>query len=235
MLEPAIRGVVYENPLSTPADVDGFVLEGEAAISFPVGALRLENRLDPERGQEANFVYWCPEILPDHVRISWDYRPLREPGLSILFFAARGHRGRDLFDPSLARRSGPYDQYHHGDLDALHVSYFRRKAPTERAFTTCNLRKSHGFHLVCQGADPLPGVADVREPYRVQLLKSGRHVVFGIRQLQLFHWIDPGDACGPVLTDGRIGFRQMAPLIAEYSNLLVEAIEPIDDAREPDR
>jgi hypothetical protein len=226
-MEPTIRGVVYENRLASAADVDGFVLEGGAAVSFPKGALRLENALDPELGQEANFVFWCPEEIPDHVLISWDFQPLREPGLAILFFAARGHDGRDLFDAALAPRSGPYAQYHHGDLDALHVSYFRRKAPTERAFTTCNLRKSHGFHLVCQGADPLPGIADVSDRYRVQVVKSGPHVLFSIRQLQLFHWVDGGADFGPVLESGRIGFRQMAPLMAEYANLRVEAIDPL--------
>ena len=219
--------IVYENPLSSASDVADFVLEGQAAVSFPTGAMRLENALDPELGQDANFVFWCPEVLPDHVAISWDFRPLRDPGLAILFFAARGRDGKDLFDASLAPRTGPYQQYHHGDLDALHVSYFRRKAPKERAFTTCNLRKSHGFHLVCQGADPLPGILDVAEPYRVQLIKSGAHVVFTIRQLQLFHWIDPAHEFGPVLDGGRIGFRQMAPLMAEYANLRVEAVEPL--------
>jgi len=220
--------LLYDNPLAAAADVAGFRLEGEAAVSFPMDRLRLENRLDPELGQEANFVYWCPEAFPDHIAVSWDFLPIREPGLAILFFSAAGRRGEDLFAPSLAPRNGPYDQYHHGDIDALHVSYFRRRAPKERAFQTCNLRKSYGFHLVTQGADPLPGIDDVVEPYRVTLVKSGPHVVFGIRQLELFHWVDPGDEFGPVLAGGRLGFRQMAPLMAEYANLRVEAIEPLE-------
>lgn len=227
MLDYRATGVVYENALAAPADTDGFRLEGEAAVSFPLGRLRLENRLDPELGQEANFVYWCPEKFPDHIAVSWDFLPIRDPGLAILFFAASGRGGRDLFDASLAPRNGPYGQYHHGDIDALHVSYFRRKAPTERAFRTCNLRKSYGFHLVAQGADPLPGIDEVAGPYRVTLIKSGPHVVFGIRELELFRWVDPGDELGAVLGGGRIGFRQMAPLMAEYGDLKIEAIEPL--------
>ena len=218
---------LYENPLRAPADVEGFRLEGQAAVSFPLGRMRLENLLDPELGQEANFVYWCPEVFPDHIAVSWDFIPIRDPGLAILFFAAAGRDGEDLFDPSLASRSGPYGQYHHGDINALHVSYFRRKAPSERAFQTCNLRKSHGFHLVAQGADPLPGIEDVAAPYRITLVKSGPLVVFSIGELELFHWIDPGDEFGPLLAGGRIGFRQMAPLMAEYGNLTVEAVEPL--------
>ncbi len=222
-----VQETLYDNLLDGPDCVEGFILEGEGSRSFPMGRLRLDNQLDPELGQAANIVYWCPETFPDHIRITWDFLPVREPGLAILFFAAAGHDNKDLFDPSLASRNGPYDQYHHGDLDALHVSYFRRKAPTERAFQTCNLRKSHGFHLVAQGADPLPGIGDVTTPYPMTLIKSGPVVHFAIRELTIFSWMDPGTTYGPTLTGGRIGFRQMAPLIAEYSNLRVDAIDPL--------
>ncbi len=227
MIDVSIRETLYDNPLRDADDVAGFVMEGDGAVSFPMDRLRLDHRADPEQGQAANIVYWCPEPFPDHIRITWDFRPLRDPGLAILFFAAVGHHGKDLFDPSLATREGPYDQYHHGDLDALHVSYFRRKAPSERAFQTCNLRKSHGFHLVAQGADPLPGIGDVTDPYPMTLIKSGPQVHFIVRELTLFSWTDPASDYGPILTGGRIGFRQMAPLIGEYSNLRVDSIEPL--------
>ncbi|HEV7298942.1 MAG TPA: DUF1961 family protein [Tepidisphaeraceae bacterium] len=224
-----IGELVYSNPLASPADVAGFRMEGEAAVSFPMKRMRLEGTRDPADGQRANIVHWCDRELPDNVAITWDFYPIREPGLCILFFAARGRAGQDLFDPALAPRSGPYEQYHHGDIDALHVSYFRRKHVSERAFTTCNLRKSHGFHLVAQGADPLPGVPDAVGPYQVELIKAGPHVRFSIGQgdnppLVLFHWIDDGRAFGPTLTGGKIGFRQMTPMIAEYANLLVHEV-----------
>ncbi len=220
---------IYENPLASPADVDGFRMEGEGAVSFPLGRMRLEGTRNPQEGQKANIVYWCPQDLADNIAISWDFYPIREPGLCILFFAARGRNGEDLFDSSLAQRHGPYDQYHHGDIDALHVSYFRRKHPSERAFTTCNLRKSYGFHLVAQGADPIPSVPDAQGPYRIELIKAGPHVRFSIGQgehpaLELFHWVDDGQSTGPVLGGGRIGFRQMTPMIGEYANLKVHAV-----------
>src|SRR5438105_1138404 len=108
--------------------------------------------------------------------------------------------------------------YHHREINALHVSYFRRSARSERAFQVCNLRKSHGFHLVCQGADPLPSVADALGPYRVRLVKCRAEVAFFINELPIFHWTDDGQSYGPLLGGGKIGFRQMAPLIAEYAN-----------------
>ena len=212
--------LVYENPLASATDVDGFLMEGSGATTFPMGRLRLENLRDPSEGQKANIVVWCPRDFPADVCVEWDFWPIREPGLCIVFFSAIGRNGNDIFDDSLARRDGIYSQYHSGDIDAYHLSYFRRKAETERAFQTCNLRKSRGFHLVAQGADPLPSVIDAMPPYALRLSKLGPDVSFSINDLCVLRWSDD-EQHGPVLGAGKIGFRQMAPLIAEYANLRV--------------
>ncbi|WP_269540852.1 DUF1961 family protein [Cerasicoccus fimbriatus] len=226
--EESLGELFYANPLNRASDLDGFQFEGDAASSFPLNRWRLEGTRDPGEGQAANLVAWCPQEFPDDVYISWNYRAVQEPGLSILFFSAKGRHGEDVLDPSLEPRNGPYQQYHSGDINALHVSYFRRRWETERAFTTCNLRKSHGFHLVAQGADPIPGVPDQKESYRIWLIKSGAQVRFGVDALECFRWTDPGDAFGPVLGGGKIGFRQMTPLIAEYWDLKVHQLkEPL--------
>lgn len=222
--------LIYSNPLACPSDIEGWRMEGDGAVSFPMRRMRMENTRDPEEGQKANIVHWCPENLPDNVVISWDFHPIREPGLAILFFSAQGRGGEDVFDPALAERDGQYNKYHSGDINALHVSYFRRKHPNERAFQTCNLRKSHGFHLVAQGADPLPSVPDAQPPYRIEIVKAGPLVAFSIGQgkrcIESFRWTDDGESWGPVLDGGKVGFRQMAPLIAEYANLEVRAASP---------
>jgi len=217
---------LYANPLASERDVRGFRLEGDAAVSFAEGGMRLASVRDPKEGQAANFVYWCPEDFPRDVEIAWDFSPLKEPGLGMLFFAARGRNGEDLFDRRLKPRTGPYAQYHHGDIDALHVSYFRRSLPEERAFHTSNLRKSHGFHLVAQGADPIPSVGDAKGPYRLRLVTFNGLVEFSINDLSIFRWRDDGLKYGPMLRVGKVGFRQMAPLTADYTNLTVHALEP---------
>src|SRR5690606_11924497 len=91
--------LLYENALASPQDVAHFVMEGSCALSFPAGRMRLENVLDPGLGQAANFVLWCPEQFPDDIEISWDFYPIREPGLCMLFFAAQGAQGEDVLDP----------------------------------------------------------------------------------------------------------------------------------------
>lgn len=217
--------LLYENSLSCMQDIEKFHLEGNAKITFPNGRMRMENEMSEKLGQKANYVLWCPEEFPSDIYIEWDFLPIQEPGLCMLFFAANGRQGEDLFDDSLLPRTGEYPQYHHGDINAFHVSYFRRKEPDERAFHTCNLRKSYGFHLVAQGADPIPDVKDITQPYHIAVAKKGKCVSFYINELEIFHFEDDGSSYGELLGGGKIGFRQLAPFIGEYANLKVYAIK----------
>ncbi|TVR60794.1 MAG: DUF1961 family protein [Spirochaetaceae bacterium] len=213
------KKAIYSNALASERDTAGFVMEGFGATSYPRERLRLESILGPEHDQRANILFWCPEDFPANVGIEWDFYPVHEPGLCMFFFAARGRNGEDLFAPTLARRTGEYDQYNKGDIDAYHVSYFRRK--NVRSFNTCNLRKSYGFHLVAQGADPIPSVLDAVPPYHMRLTIFTGHITFSINDLDVIRWVDDGNEYGPALKNGKIGFRQMAPMIAEYANLTV--------------
>jgi uncharacterized protein DUF1961 len=213
--------LTYHNPLGSPDDLKGFRLEGDGAMSFPRGRLRLESLRPAEDGQDANIVLWCPDDFGPDITAEWDFWPIREPGLAILFFHARGRAGEDLFD--LAPRTGPYDQYHHGDLDAYHVSYYRRMWPSERRLHTCNLRKSYGFHLVAQGPDPLPAVLDAQGPYRMRLTVHRGLITFEVADLVSFRWQDDVPLAG-----GKIGFRQMAPFIGEYADLRVTPAQRLD-------
>lgn len=213
--------LIYENPLARPEDIEGFVLEGTADIQFDGACMTMKNALDGELGQKANYVLWCPEEFPEDIRVEWEFQPVTDYGLCILFFAARGKDGKDLFDPSLSPRTGEYPQYHSGDIHAFHVSYFRRKEPDERLFHTCNLRKSYGFHLTAQGADPIPSAQDAREFYRMAVTKQGREIRFFVNDLCVFVYEDDGVTYGELLKGGKIGFRQLAPLTAHYRNLRV--------------
>ena len=213
--------LIYENALSKEEDVKDFVLEGKALVTFPEGAMRLESVISPEEGQKANYVFWCDKEFPANIRIEWDFKPIKEPGLAMIFLAAKGKNGEDLFDEKLSERTGEYVQYHHGDINAFHISYFRRKEPDERQFHTCNLRKSYGFYLTAQGADPIPDVADVEKFYHLTVIKKDNTVAFCVNDLKVFEFVDDGQTYGPILGGGKIGFRQLAPMIGEYKDLKV--------------
>ena len=93
---PARGPLIYENPLASPGDHAGFVLEGQAAISVHEGTTRLASVVDESARQAANYVWWCPQELPADFDAEWDFWPEAERGLCILFFAARGRGGEDL-------------------------------------------------------------------------------------------------------------------------------------------
>jgi hypothetical protein len=141
--------------------------------------------------------------------------------LAIFFFSALGRAGENIFD--LAPRAGSYEQYHHGDFNAYHVSYYCRKWPFERQFHTCNLRKSYGYQLMAQGPDPLPAALDAHGPYPIRLTVHGGRVSFEVAGLQSFSWQD-----NDPLPGGKIGFRQMAPFIGEYANLRITEGRPTE-------
>jgi len=79
--------------------------------------------------------------------------------------------------------------------------------------------------MLAQGADPLPDVEDTDPPYHISLIKCGPEVSFFVNDLPILSFVDDGETYGPLLRGGKIGFRQMAPLIAEYANLQVHAVE----------
>jgi len=226
--------LLYRNPLSSPEDIAEWTLEGNAAITFPRGRMRMENTDDPNGVDEPHYVHWCPERFPDEIKVGWDFWPLQEPGLCMIFFAATGIDGEHVLDPALQNRTGIYDQYVNGDINALHLSYFRRNhhgpdgAKDEIEFQTVNLRKSKGFHLVQRGGDPIPSVKDANPPYRIEVVKCGPEVAFHVDGTQVLRWVDDGETYGPPLEDGSIGFRQMAPTMGEYADLTVHAVERTD-------
>ena len=224
--------LIYGNPLSGSDALADFTLEGKALCGFPDGCLRLENAESAQLGQKANYVLWCKKVFPADMLLEIDFRPVREPGLAMLFFSASGRDGRSLFDSSLAPRTGEYVQYHHGDINAFHLSFFRRKEKDERSFHTCNLRKSYGFYLVAQGADPIPDAADADGFYTLSLLKLGPDIRFAVNDLEVLCFRDDGNTYGPLLGGGCIGLRQLAPMAGEYANLRVfHAVSPVSGGR----
>jgi hypothetical protein len=215
--------LLYENPFSEPKDLEGFVMEGRADAVVRDGALEMKTYLTRTGDRHAHCVYWCPYDFPPDVGLEWEFTPVAARGLCMIFFAATGKNGEDLFNPALPERAGYYDQYHSGAINAFHASYYRRTGVESLNLSV--LRKSAGFHKVAWGADPLPMAELARPPYRMRLTKLGRRVTFAINDLQLWSFDDDGDRYGPLLGGGKIGFRQMAPMVGRYANLRVHGFD----------
>ncbi|CBX97990.1 hypothetical protein IAQ61_010093 [Plenodomus lingam] len=214
----AAEKLLYRNTFNSTNAIAGWVAEGPVVASVSNNTLTLSGAGNPND----YFVYWLPEVFPDRIRISWEFLPTQEPGLAMLFFGATAVDGGSVFDPGLKPRNGSYPQYHSSDIRLLHASYFRRRWPEERAFHLANLRKSPGFHLVAQGADPIPPVVDTQGAfYKIEVVKDEREARFSVNGLLLFSFDDTHTETGPVVRGGRIALRQMQPLIAQYRNLEV--------------
>ncbi|WP_017472473.1 DUF1961 family protein [Amphibacillus jilinensis] len=214
--------VLYQNRLMDQEDLKDFKAEGPVKLNFINQRLVLESSKDSDQhGDFAHWVLWCVHDFPDQIMIEWEFEPIQEPGLAMLFFAATDKTGDDIFSPELPARQGHYPEYHSGAINTFHLSYFRRKWEQERMFCTCNLRKSAGFHLVSQGADPIPTVADVIASYKLRLVKYQEIIQFSVNDLVVLEWEDDGNTYGPIYENGKIGFRQMAPLKAAYRQFFV--------------
>lgn len=214
----AAEQLLYRNTFNDSSAISSWIAEGPLTASISNNTLELGGA----GGPADYFVYWLPEVFPDRIRITWEFSPVQEPGLAMFFFGAKSVAGGSIFDEGLAPRNGSYPQYHSSDIRLLHISYFRRRWPEERVFHLANLRKSPGFHLVSQGADPLPSVVDAAGTfYKIEVVKDKREVRFSINGLELFSFDDTNTDTGPVVRDGRIAFRGMQPLIARYRNLEV--------------
>jgi len=223
-----LKESIYKNPLSCKGDVQNYVLEGEAELTFENGRMRMKNKLDHNLGQIANYVLWCDVEFGDCVAYTWDFYPVSEPGLCMFLFCGQGINGEDLFSDKLAPRNGVYDQYNKGDINVLHLGYYRRLGEELRSFHVCNLRKSYGFNLVSQGADPMANVIDAILPYKLILIKHKKDVLFAVNDLTVLEWEDDGKKFGPIYTKGKAGFRHQSPMVAEYANFEVFNCEAVN-------
>lgn len=214
--------VLYQNELTSPEDINDFIVEGEININWSDGMILSSAKDEAIDGDNAHWVFWLNKDFGDRFIVEWEFTPLHEPGLCMFFFAASGLKGEDLFCETLATRTGYYPQYHSGDIQTYHLSYFRRKWDDERHFHTCNLRKSAGFYLLTQAPDPIPNVTDVMHSYQIRLTKNGAEIKFEIDDLPVLRYYDKEH--GQHLKAGKIGFRQMAPMVAKYKNLRITEI-----------
>jgi len=79
---------------------------------------------------------------------------------------------------------------------------------------------------VTQGRDPMPEVGDIVDWYEIGGTQCDGWSRFKVNELGCYEWFDDGETYGPRFSEGgRIGFRQMAPLIAEYKDLKVHGVE----------
>ncbi len=213
--------LLYARTLDAPDDTRGWVLEGPAVVEYREGWMQMKSQR-PD-GPDGHLVHWCPEEFPERFWAEWDFELLGEQGLCIVFFAARGLGGRDVFDPTLAPRNGIFRQYHSGDINCYHISYFANTPGSARR--VANLRKNSGFYLVANG--PV-GVTAARagEVHHAVLVKDGALIRLAVDGRTIIDYTDDGTRAGPVWAGGKIGLRQMQWTVGRYRNFRVYGLNP---------
>jgi hypothetical protein len=215
---------VYRSDFADPRALGDWVLEGGKRMFLAGGRLVLESapgNVREETGAD-HLVCWLKREMPADFLLEFAVCPQnRKQGLNIVFFNTRGAGGQEIFAPSLAPRNGYFAQYHSGDLNGYHASYWAAGRGT------AHIRKNQGFHLVSVGED-LVTAAPQGKFQTVQIYQRGGRIRLMVDGGVSVAWDDDGKAYGPVWNhSGWIGLRQMAHTVrCEYGYVKVFRLRP---------
>lgn len=215
--------LLYENTLATPSQLSAWTMEGPGETEFSNGWMQMYSP-----NEKMHHVFWCPETFPDSFIAEWQVQNLKfDAGLVIVFFAAKGLDGEDIFAPSLPVRDGTFEQYTLGKINSYHISYYANAAHNpDRAHA--NLRKNNTFSLLQEGEK---GIATFsKKIHNIQLVKKSNHIQLFIDKRKVIDYVDnksmiEGKDTGPALTSGKIGFRQMQWTKFQYRDFKVWSIK----------
>lgn len=212
--------LIYENDFSSAADVKDWVMEGPGVTEFRSGWMHMYS---PDEAY--HHVFWCPRDFPDSILVEWEAQNLEtDAGLSILFFAAKGVNGQDIFDPDLPARDGDFTWYIKDTLRSYHISYYAN-TPKKPDRSTAHLRKNNRFNLVYSGEEGIPTRSE--NIHHMKLIKYGPRIIFYVDDRKVIDWLDDGsDDPRPYYKTGKIGFRQMQWTHFRYRNFRVWKVSP---------
>ncbi|HPD31811.1 MAG TPA: DUF1961 family protein [Phycisphaerae bacterium] len=198
---------LYSTSFEDPSELKDWRLEGGRSMTAANGKLVLESNGESTRSESAanHLVCWLDREVPADFLLEFAVRPEnRNRGLNIVFFNARGCNGENIFEPPIKPRNGTFSQYHSGDLNNYHISYWSGGRGTS------NLRKNRGFRLAAIGKDLVtPAPQDAFQVVRIY--KRGGQIRLTIDDVLSLSYDDDGKTYGPIHAhSGWIGLRQMA-------------------------
>ncbi|HVW62282.1 MAG TPA: DUF1961 family protein [Puia sp.] len=206
--------LLYHNAFAATGDVKDWVMEGPGQLRFRDGWMEM---YAPE--EKWDHVFWCPKDFPGSFIAEWEVQNLdTSKGLVIVFFAATGSGGRDIFDPGMPKRDGTFKYYNKGEIDCYHISYYSNN-PKLPDRGDSHLRKDPMNALLVTGE---AGVATrSAEAHKARLIKDGAHIIMYMDDRKIIDYVDDGKGYGPAYGGGKIGFRQMRWTDFRYRNFNV--------------
>jgi len=214
--------LLYSAELNNESSVKDWILEGPGKIEFKDGQLMMSSQIpNPPDGSTGHFNFWCPESFPNKIMVEWEFKPLSEMGVCHLFFAAAGKNGENVFDESLPKRDGHFQQYINDQINNYYVIYFsNRRLYRTTNFAAAWLVKSANASLLTLG--PAPVKPGGKRFHKMRLIKDGAHIqLLADGKVFLDYKDSDADRYGPALKSGMISFRQMAVTTAAYRNFEV--------------
>lgn len=204
---------LYAMDLQDTTALSDWIMEGKGRKEVKDGWINL---FSP--GEAGHWVMWYPNNLPMDFIAEWEVQNLHpEAGLCIVFFAATGVQGEDLFSSNLAQRKGVFKQYTQGDINNYHISYYANN-PREWGRVKTNLRKNKGFKKVQSMREGIPKSST--QIHRCRLMKVGGRILFYVDERLVIDWKDEQPWGG-----GKFGFRQMKWTNFRYRNLKIWEVE----------
>jgi hypothetical protein len=215
-------GIIYSSKMNNESSVMDWILEGPGIISFEDGKMIMRSEIpNPQDGATGHFNYWCPVEFPESFIAEWEYQPMSERGICLIFFATQGKNGEDIFLPTLPQRDGHFQPYVNDALMNYWIVFYsnhRRMRTTNMATTYLN-KSSNSSLLSFGNIGIFPGS---KEWHHLRLIKNGSHLQLLVNNKVCLDYIDPGSKrWGPVLKGGKISFRQMAVTVGAYRNFNV--------------
>jgi len=150
-LKNTVKDVMPSHEVGTLLDsedfsnnLDSWLTERKVITKVNRGWLYMES-FDAEIENPKGNIWWKNDFENPYV-IEFDYQPLSDEGLTMMFWNAFGQDGKDVFS---LERDGNYVEYVNSNLTAYHCTFHRFKTRLS------NLRKAPGFHLAASAKDPI--------------------------------------------------------------------------------
>ena len=124
--------LIYQNTFTDKSQMKGWRMEGPGELKFENGWMEMYSP-----NKKWDHVFWCPIDFPESFIAEWEMQNKDiTGGLTIIFFAAKGSQGEDIFDPGLPARDGTFKYYNKGKINCYHISYYANNPKNpERRFS----------------------------------------------------------------------------------------------------
>lgn len=210
--------LIYQNTFTDKSQMKGWRMEGPGKIKFENDWMEMYS---PDK--KWDHVFWCPVDFPESFVAEWQMqnRDTTE-GLTIIFFAAKGSHGEDIFDPDLPARDGTFKYYNKGRINCYHISYYANN-PKSPERDDSHLRKDPMFSLLQTGEKGIS--KNSTGIHQIQLIKNKGTIMMYVDGRKIIDYIDDGKQFGLIYTSGKIGFRQMRWTDFRYRDFKVWTIK----------